>query len=367
MAAAFEVASAFAQWALSHNLLPRLPAHMEAEYIADVAPVQVSELAEQILRRRAISSIVFNDDTATVYVYTEKRVTQKELEDLPRLLHGCDVLYPHGWTDVLVPPVNQAQGATYTLVQSNAGQMYYACGSSISPGNEASAGTLGAIVTDAQGVFYGLTNNHVTGGCNHSGVGLPILAPGVVDVAPGGQAPFTIGYHERVLPYVLGTSGNVDISANTDAAIFRLQHAGLVSSQQGIQYDTPTNVVAPIEGMKVAKVGRTTGYTEGTIVGRELRPVRVKAGSSTNGFEAFIWFPSVFVIHGETHEFSAGGDSGSLVVSLNEDGTKSAVGLVFCGGPDSLAPGNMKSMIVPLAPILQRLNVTLVGGHNVTP
>jgi hypothetical protein len=139
----------------------------------------------------------------------------------------------------------------------------------------------------------------------------------------------------------------------------------MLSSSQGGVFDTPAGIAAPVEGMKVAKVGRTTGYTEGMIVGRELRPVRVKAGSAANGFEGFIWFPGVFVVHGETHEFSAGGDSGSLVVSLNPDGTKSAVGLVFCGGPDSLAPGGAKSMIVPLEPILDRLAVTLVSGHNV--
>lgn len=340
---------------------------MEGEYVANVAPVQVSELGTQVLRRRIISSIVFNDGTSSVYVYTEKRVTQKEQESLPHWLEGCEVLYPHGWVDELTPPINRAQAAPYSVVQSAAGTWHYACGSSISPGNEASAGTLGAIVTDASGELYGLTNNHVTGGCNHSGVGLPILAPGVLDVAPGGQSPFTLGFHERVLPYVLGTSGNVDISSNTDAAIFKLTSPAAVSSKQGIHYDTPATVLDPVEGMKVAKVGRTTGLTEGTIVGRELRPIRMKAGSANNGFEAFIWFPGVFVVHGDVQEFSTGGDSGSLVVSLNDDGTKSAVGLVFGGGPDSLAPGGMRTLIVPLTPILQRLNVTLVGGHNVTP
>lgn len=364
MATAFEVGSAIARWALSRNLLTALPANMEAEYLANVAPIDMGEHAEPILRRRGIASIVFNDPESLVRVYTDRRVTQKELEDLPRLFEGCDVTYPHGAVTDLVPPIIQAQGTPYTLLQVGGGGRY-TCGSSISPGNEASAGTLGALVRDAAGVIYGLSNNHVTGGCNHSGVGLPILAPGVADVAPNGVFPFTIGFHERVLPYVLGTSGNVDISNNTDAAVFRIHNADWVSSFQGDTFDTPAVVADPIEGMRVAKVGRTTGYTEGTIVGRQLRPINMKANSQRNGFEAFIWFPNVFVVHGDPLEFSAAGDSGSLVVSLNADGTKSAVGLIFCGGPDSLAPGGATSMIVPLSPILQRLQVTLVSGHHV--
>lgn len=364
MATAFEVASAIARWALARNLLAALPANMEAEYLANVAPVAMGDNAEPILRRRGVASIVFNDVESTVSVYTERRVTQKELEDLPRLLECCDVAYPHGAVTDLVPPLVQAQGTPYTLLQQN-GSGRYTCGSSISPGNEASAGTLGALVRDANGLMYGLTNNHVTGGCNHSAVGLPILAPGVADVAPNGVNPFTIGFHTRVLPYVLGTSGNVDISNNTDAAIFRINSDDWVSSYQGESFDTPAALMDPFEGMRVAKVGRTTGYTEGTVVGRQLRPLNVKANSQRNGFEAFIWFPSVFVVHGDPLEFSGPGDSGSLVVSLNADGTKSAVGLVFCGGPDSLAPGGVTSMIVPLSPILQRLQVTLVSGHHV--
>lgn len=366
MATAFEVASAIARWALSRNLLQALPVNMEAEYVANVAAVPMGDATEPILRRRGVASIMFNDQTGTVSVYTNKRVTQKEQEDLPHLLNGCEIIYPHGSVDDLVPPIVQAQGTPYTVVQVTASNStHYACGSSISPGNEASAGTLGALVRDTTGALFGLSNNHVTGGCNHSGVGLPIVAPGVADVAPNGLNPFTLGLHARVLPYVLGTSGNVDISNNTDAAIFTISDAITVSSFQGDKFDTPVGVAAPVEGMRVAKIGRTTGYTEGTVVGRMLRPIAMRANSTRNGFEASIWFPGVFVVHGDPLEFSSAGDSGSLVVSLNDDGSRSAVGLVFCGGPDSLAPGGMKSMIVPLAPILQRLQVTLVSGHNV--
>lgn len=364
---AFEVASSFARWALANNLIPALPAAMEGEYVAAVPPLAVSPEGTAILRRRNVTSIVFNDVERRVSVYTEKRVTLKELESLPRFHDNCEITYPHGHTEDLVSPVARAQGAVYAITQTAAGTNHYCCGSSISPGNEETAGTLGALVRDANGTLYGLTNNHVTGGCNHSGVGLPILAPGVVDVAPNGVPPFTLGFHTRVLPFALGTSGNVNITDNTDAAIFQLQHEGLASSSQGNLFDTPTSILDPVEGMKVAKMGRTTSYTEGTIVGRELRPLAVHASSMPNAFNARIWFPNAFVIHGSVAEFSDGGDSGSLVVSLNEDGTKSAVGLLFAGGPDATAPGEKRTMILPIRPILERLGVTLVSGHNVAP
>ncbi|WP_296226901.1 hypothetical protein [Ralstonia sp. UBA689] len=338
---------------------------MDSEYAAGIQIDSFTEAAEDILRRRGITSIVFSDPDHSVFVYTGKRVTQKEQELLPNFIDECAIHYPHGSVDDLAPAEIQAQGSSVTLLPGPNGVHWYCCGSFISPGNEASAGTLGALVADDQQQLYGLSNNHVTGGCNHSAPGLPILAPGVKDVAAGVIAPFTIGYHHRVLPYALGTSGNVDITRNTDAAIFRIANPQLVSSLQGGTFDTPTRVAEPVEGMRVAKVGRTTGYTEGRIVGRELRPIKVKAASPSNLFEGRIWFPNAFAVHGDQREFSESGDSGALVVSLNDDGTKSAVGLVFCGGPDSKAPGGKRSLIVPLAPILQRLGVSLVSGHNV--
>jgi hypothetical protein len=366
MASAFEVASSFTKWALSNNLVPPLPAGMEGEYLANVTLAQVSPEGEDVLRSRSISSVVFNDPESKVYVYTERRVTQKELERLPQLIAGCDILYPHGTLDDLGGDVQNAQGSGFTLLNVVAHGQVYCCGSSVSPGNEATAGTMGALVRSADGTIYGLTNNHVTGGCNHSAIGLPILAPGVLDVSANSLLPFTIGFHDRVLPYALGTTGNVNIAENTDAALFKIENANRVSSMQGVAYDTPQTVINPVEGLVVEKVGRTTGHTRGRIVGRELRPIRVKATSGRNSFQAVIMFPGVFIVHGDHRPFSEGGDSGSLVIATHADGTRSAIGVVFAGGQDSLAPGGKRTSILPIGPILNRLGVTLVGGHNVT-
>jgi hypothetical protein len=360
-----EVASGLARWCISKGHLPQLPNDVDREYLEDVPPMPLSNEAEMILRQRGVESIAYNSPSRMIYIYTTRKVTQKELKSLPTSLQRHGVSYPHGSIDAVGKGSLGSQGAHYSIHQG-AGGFHYACGSSISPGNDASAGTLGALVELADGILYGLTNNHVSALCSHVEVGTPILAPGVFDVRAGGMPPFTIGFHERALEMHHGSVGNINISENTDAAIFRIDGAAPVSSMQGNYYDTPTVVVAPTEGMRVAKVGRTTGLTKGLIVSRELRPAGVDYHAQGYGFSSQIWFGNVFTIHGFGSEFSLSGDSGSLVVQLNDkDQPIAAVGLIFAGGPDSSAPGGCKSLMLPLMPMLDALGATLKGGHNV--
>lgn len=365
MASAHEAASGIRKWALSKNLMRPLPAALEVIFIADVPAAEFSEEAEVIIRKAGIFSISYNENDNNVNVYTKRRVTQKDLTVIPTEIFGVDIIYAHGEIDELGVPPLENQGASYSLV-TVAGTTHYCCGSSISPGNDASAGTFGALVRVGADIF-GVTNNHVTGGCSHSPVGLPILAPGVLDVGAGGLPPFTLGLHKSVLSMVPGDGGNVDISQNSDAAIFSLLNESLVSSMQGHAYDTPVEVLDPIEGMLVEKVGRTTGHTTGKIVGRMLLPVGVSAAASNYQYRATVLFPQAYIVHGEGSAFSTNGDSGSLVVTKKIDGSYAAVGLLFAGGPDAKAPGNAMTLILPLAPILARFNATLVSGHNVPP
>lgn len=365
MASAHEAASGIREWALSKNLMRPLPLDVEATFIVDVPMAQFSDDAEVILRNVGIASISYNDNDNFVNVHTKRRVTQKDLTVLPSEIFGIAVIYAHGEIDELGVPPLENQGASYSVVTVG-GNTHYCCGSSISPGNDASAGTLGALIRIGTEIL-GLTNNHVTGGCSHSPVGLPILAPGVLDVGAGGLNPFTLGLHRRVLNMVPGDGGNVDISQNTDAAIFSLVSEGVVSSMQGSAYDTPSDLLDPLEGMIVEKVGRTTGHTTGKIVGRMLLPIGVSAAASNYDYRATVLFPRAYIVHGDGSPFSTNGDSGSLVVTKRIDGTYAAVGLLFAGGPDAKAPGNAMTLILPISAILTRLGATLVSGHNVPP
>lgn len=360
-----KVASGLAKWCISRGLLQPLPADVDIGCLADVDPLPLAADAEGVLRHRGIESISYNSASRMIYVYTTRKVTQKELKSLPANLQRQGVSYPHGRVDDVGKGPLISQGAAYTVYQSAAGP-HYACGSSISPGNDASAGTLGALVRLADGLLYGLTNNHVSALCSHVELGTPIIAPGVADVRAGGIDPFTIGYHAKALEMHHGSVGNINIAANTDAAVFRLANTQSCSSMQGSYFDTPTAVADPVEGMRVAKVGRTTGLTHGHIVSRELRPAAVTYHAQSYGFSSTIWFGSVFTIHGNVAEFSAGGDSGSLVVHVDaHNNPVAAIGLIFAGGPDSSAQGGSKSLMLPLRPILSAMGATLIGGHNV--
>lgn len=361
----YQVASGLARWAISRGLLPQLPAEVDNAYLADTPPIALPREAEAILQHRGIESIAYNSSSRMIYFYTTRKVTQKELKSLPVSMHRNGLSFPHGSIDDAGKGALISQGANYATHQSPAGN-HYTCGSSISPGNDASAGTLGALVRLADGLMYGLTNNHVSALCSHVEIGTPILAPGVADVQANGLDPFTLGFHVKALDMHHGSVGNINIGLNTDAAVFRIKDELNVSSMQGNHFDTPIAVIDPIEGMRVAKVGRTTGATRGQIVSKDLRPSGVTYHSQRHGFSSVMWFANVFTIHGAGSEFSLGGDSGSLVVQVDENNRPvAAVGLIFAGGPDSSAPGGGKSMMLPLRPMLEALGATLVGGHNV--
>jgi hypothetical protein len=361
-----QVASGLAKWAISRGLIEHLPPDVDDVYLAPSPLIPLSAEAEQILRHKEIQTISYNSTSKTIFFYTRKKVTQKDLQTLPTSVQRNGIAYPQGHLDTVGKSLGAAQGATYAIHKLASGKEFYSCGSSISPGNDASAGTMGALVKMPDGLLYGLTNNHVSALCSHVQPETPILAPGVVDVGPGGIPPFTLGYHSKALEMKVGSLGNVDIAGNLDGAVFRLHNTGVVSSMQGNAFDTPMLVADPVEGMKVEKVGRTTRHTKGHIVSRELRPVGINYQAQNYGFTGVIRFANVFTIHGLQSEFSASGDSGSLVVQVDDQGRPlAAVGLIFAGGPDSMAPGGAKSLMLPLRPILDALGATLVGGFNV--
>jgi hypothetical protein len=95
-------------------------------------------------------------------------------------------------------------------------------------------------------------------------------------------------------------------------------------------------------GMQVAKFGRTTGYTEGTVT---LLNATVDIQYNTaQGMKT-----ARFVGQAITTGMSEGGDSGSLVVDTSE---RKAVGLLFAGSSQA-------SIFTPIEVVLNALNITL--------
>ncbi|GIL13080.1 MAG: hypothetical protein BroJett038_18000 [Chloroflexota bacterium] len=248
------------------------------------------------------------------------------------------------------------------------------------------AGTLGTIVTDrTTGEKLLLSNNHVLANSNDALVGDPLLQPGPTD---GGQNPADmVARLERFVrirftdetdtpppppPPGEGCDIVAVIVALTNALAALLGSSSRVAptaakpqTQTTVTAQVPTNEVdaavgKPVDpnmftgeilnigmisgtkaatlGMKVRKMGRTTGYTEGTI-NLLNATVNVAYGSKTARFTGQII----------TGPISQGGDSGSLIV----DGTENkAVGLLFAGS-------NLATIFNPIDRVLDALSINI--------
>jgi hypothetical protein len=354
-----EAAQALRVWATTHNLLRRGTAPVPA--VGQVPPISFSTEALSVLERQAITAIGINERRRKIYVYTNKKVTKSQSLVLPdNFNEAVDIEYRQARPMVIN---NEEEDPILAAVPYYVRAGRYACGSSIGVANDRMAGTLGALVSNNLGELFGLTNNHVTGGCNNTRLGLPILAPGVMDVMENARHPFTIGFHHSVLTMRQGDPAAVNHRENTDAALLRIVDDSAVSSMQGEVYDTPGECIDLEDDMEVEKVGRTTGHQLGIIDGEIIGEWPVTYKSTTwhspdeqVTFVGTVYFEPVFTILGRNGPFAQPGDSGSLVTTV-KDGMRRAVGLIFAGR-------GSEAYMLPLRPILKGFAVSLVSEHG---
>ncbi|WCL50781.1 hypothetical protein [Leptospira sp. GIMC2001] len=234
------------------------------------------------------------------------------------------------------------------------GQIFYrknriCCGSSCAPSGESYAGTFGAIVSDANGKHFALSNNHVFAACNHIEKDMPIMSPAGSDVIPNSAVPLAIFKHSDIIEIRSGYPLLVPKN-RMDAAIAEVIDIKSVSSFQGNFYDTPTSVINPTEGLRVKKVGRTTSLTIGTI---KAKMNTMKLPYKTKYFNAVTYFEECWIVDPDENAFAAPGDSGSLVVTEDE---KFAVGLLFA------VSGEGYGIFAPISGILKNFSLNLVTG-----
>ena len=362
----YEKAQAIRQWALDKRLMPAgaVSDPVDDNAIAHVAQAFSDDIPLR-LQKHGLTGVGISQKSESIVIYTAGGLFKNDKKLLPEtLFDNVDIHYrratPFTLKDDMPSAVFGEEAGIFV-------EKKYSCGSSISIGNRRTAGTLGCLVRDAAGKLYGLTNNHVTGGCNYTRIGMPVIAPGVKDVTSASFPPFSIGAHYRAIPMTLGEPGTVEHENNTDAAIFSIDDPDLVTSSQRSFYDTPSSlgkIVADIEtGTRVKKVGRTTGLTTGFIESLNVGPMALDydipthhSAHETVKFQGRVYFEPVYIIRGDANiPFSQKGDSGSLVVT-DIDGEEKAVGLIFAGDTSE----NISYML-PLAPILDRLGVSLVS------
>ncbi len=261
--------------------------------------------------------------------------------------------------------IDQNVQSTFNPVYWHKGRI--ACGSSIGLGNQRNAGTLTALAKNKAGKLIGISCNHVTGGCNTASVGTPIVSPGIQDVSPDNHEISVIGLHDSTGPMSQGLPQVFDIQHNCDIAFFEILDKKRVCSVQGEGancYDTPTVFAEIREELRVKKWGRSTDCTQGEIskIVNEPESIEYNVMSyygpvSSQTFKGTVYYPELLEVQSMgVSAFSAGGDSGALVVT-DDDEQEKVVGILIGGN-------KVKSYVLPLEPILSRLEITLLNKIN---
>lgn len=218
----------------------------------------------------------------------------------------------------------------------------------MSIGHEAvTAGTLGAIVVDARGVGYALSNNHVIANEDRARRGDAVLQPGALD---GGAAADEVATVARAVRLKRGRAASAANRVDAALAVLNDGIANAATSLRGLGVLRGLAETPLMPGAKVAKLGRTSGLTRGVVSAIEVDQVMVGFDFGNARFDGQI------EIEGEGAEaFSAGGDSGALIV----DAERRAIGLLFAGSDFGGRNRRGLTYANPIAAVLSALKVRL--------
>jgi hypothetical protein len=223
-------------------------------------------------------------------------------------------------------------------------------GGNINDGSKAFCygGTLGALVEDASGNQYILSNNHVLARTNAAALGEDVIQPGLIDQSPACFRDRTdiVANLSEFIPILFKTKRTMP--ANTvDAAIAQVREGNVDPTGSILDIGTvSSDTVAPGLGIAVKKSGRTTGLTKGTISAVDVTvDISYGSGKSARFTNQTLVTPAGFI---------AAGDSGSLMVE-DVDVNPRAVGLLFAGSSTT-------AIANPIGDILSAFDVSMVGS-----
>ncbi len=208
------------------------------------------------------------------------------------------------------------------------------------------AGTLGAFVrARSDGATLILSNNHVLANENRAKKGDAILQPGRIDdgVTPADE----VGALATFVRLKRTGKNLLDCASATLNPGIKLDFVGLdtLGHLSGLRDELLR------EKEILRKVGRTTGVTRGQVTAIEMDNVLIDYDLGTLRFDQQIEIEGA-----ANHAFSAGGDSGSLIV----DEAGHAVALLFAGGDQGGTNGKGLTYANPLRPVLDALKVDLM-------
>lgn len=278
------------------------------------------------------------------------------------------LLDDHGLTST--PEPNQAIQSENALLGSSGGNNNdydtYTTPSGQSYIADCCGGTLGALVQDAAGNQYILSNNHVLAESDQASPGDTIVQPGLMDGAcrPLSDPASTIhpvGALKAYVPIASPTS-NVDAAlasvnpgaVNPSGAILELGplQNGTLSAAPPVAGDGELLKPGDLD-FPVVKSGRTTGLTCSRIGAIDLS---VKVNYYKDCAESEPYNTKIFrhQIAVEGAHFTDSGDSGALVLDARN---ARAIGLYFAGGTNG--DGEALSLINPIGDVLRELGSTI--------
>ena len=209
------------------------------------------------------------------------------------------------------------------------------------------SGTLGALVTDGS-TQYVLSNNHVLARGDQAVAGEDVSQPGLIDNGC------------RVATVVADFTLAPPLGSNVDAAIAQLRSGTMDSSgfieDIGVPSSTIRNATV---GLSVAKSGRTTGFTTGTI-GSVNTSVNVQYQRNCGTGRKFV-VPYTNQVVINSSSFSAGGDSGSLITT--NDSAHNPVALLYAGSSTTTIGNPIGEVLTKLSAALGR-TVSFGGGSG---
>ncbi|MCW1971035.1 MAG: S1 family peptidase [Anaerolineae bacterium] len=197
------------------------------------------------------------------------------------------------------------------------------------------AGTSAALVVDKNASsptkYYVLSNCHVLANSGAATIGDAIYQPGPFD---GGVASDTIGKLTKFIPISFAITANNTV----DCAIAEIDSLEYFNGEiHAIGY--PNGIATVTVGSKIQKSGRTTGYTKGSVTAINAT---INVGYGSFGTARFI---NQIV----ATPMSAGGDSGSLVLNMDNK----AVGLLFAGSTGAM-------IMNPISKVLDSLSIEFI-------
>jgi hypothetical protein len=245
-------------------------------------------------------------------------------------------------------------------------------------GNFCCSGTLGSLVL-RNGTYYILSNNHVMAlsapNAGSVSAGQPITQPGLIEVNCVSSSTRTVATLSEYSPLQTGptpridaaiaqvASGAVDTSGNILLLGSTLNNGvpnpGAPASGTGL---TPVQAIGAPHNGAVAKSGRTTGLTCSTILGTNVAS-SVSYYAHCGDANAAFTVPYTDLISVTGGDFSASGDSGSLIVTQD---TAEAVALLFAGSNVDTV-GNPITDVLPDFPGAVNATPVFVGNSTTNP